>query len=455
MSPPASYRRILLCNLLGKPVPALERVAAELQADFLTLPPQGLLAALQQGTVGGTVVVFLGGSSQSDQSGTLEAFRTIRLIRTRKGLASIPVVFVSHRGDYRLKLQCLSAGVTEYLTTPLLGRELRQVMAEQLGRAAQARPSDNAGDQREDQLEEARRKQESLENEIQSVRADLERQNEAREAIFELSRQELLEMNRRLKERYEAEILALKEKSRIEAMFGRYVSPEIVNRVLDVDKSRELDGVRRELTVFFADIRGFTSFCESQKAEKVIFVLNEFFTEATDIIHEHGGWVDKYTGDNIMALFGAPLEIDEHARAAVQAARLVQERFRTLRKEWHSIFGIDLGLGIGLATGDVVVGNLGSFQKISYTAIGDTVNVAARLEGICAHGRVLLDEHCYHRLGEEWAAQHEVRAGEAIPVKGKAAPVTVYAIDCSAGEPPLVGSGIVDRRAQVPSAPNA
>ncbi len=413
---------------------ALDDLARQSQAQLINTAPQSLLGALSQTPETPTVVVFIGQTESASPSAHIEAFRTIRLIRTRKGMASVPILFIAQGGDHRLKLQCMSAGVTEFLPAPVRLGELRRAIAAAFREGSHSGKDATPSGLREIELAEAQRRQLELEEEIQSVRLDLERQNEAREAIFELSRQELLEANRRLKEHYEAEILALKEKGRIEAMFGRYVSPEIVDRVLDVEKSRELDGVRRLLTVFFADIRGFTSFCETQKPEKVIFVLNEFFTEATDIIHEHGGWVDKYTGDNIMALFGAPLEFADHARSAVTAACLVQERFRTLRREWQSIFGIELGLGIGLATGDVVVGNIGSFQKISYTAIGDTVNVASRLEGLCRHGRILLDDACFRQLDPAWAAERGIRHSEAVAVKGKAEPVPIYFIDLALDE---------------------
>ena len=414
MSPERKHN-IVISSYIEKGPGKLEALLHEPDLEVMQAQPRALLTVLDDENLEVSLVILVGASREHDKESYLQLFRTIQLIRNKARYRHIPILFLAFNGNPRLKLQCLSAGITEYQSLPVRKSELllfiRNIIHISTGMYRL-------------QGEKGR-----LEDEIKEARIELEKQNIAQEAQFELSRQELLEANRQLKDRYESEIKALTEKNQIEAIFGRYVSPEIVDRVMDPEMSRELDGARRLISVFFADIRGFTAACENIAPEKVILILNEYFTEMTEIIRDCGGWVDKYTGDNIMALFGAPVELENHARQALSAAVRVQKTFRILKREWQSIFGTDLGLGIGIATGEAIIGNIGSFQKISYTAIGDTVNVAARLESVRRHGNILFNDTCFAQLGPGSVDHYDAQFYQELTVKGKTDPLNTYVIE--------------------------
>jgi class 3 adenylate cyclase len=380
-----------------------------------------------------TFIFLILGSNKDVNEGIFnENFNLIRDLRNKNFYRQSPIIFFGFKGDSILKLACLSAGVTEYIDFPIRKTEITHKIETYhhiCNEISNLKEEIYIATDIQDMIwKEAKAKRKGLEKELKSIRADLDAQMMAHEAAFELSRQELLEANQKIKEKYESEIKALKEKNKIETLFGKYVSPEIVERVMDPEASKELSGIRREITVFFADIRGFTSISETLGAEKVIFILNEFFTEMTEIIHECTGWVDKYSGDNIMALFGAPIKNESHAENAVRAAFKVAQKFKILKEEWKTIFKINAGLGIGLATGETIIGNIGSFQKISYTAIGDTVNVAARLESSCRDGSIILNERCFEQLSGDIRREFSIIYREKVRVKGKSQPLKTYFI---------------------------
>lgn len=360
-----------------------------------------------------------------------ENFEVVRFFRHKARFRHLPILYLAKNSDYKTKLACISAGA-EFIGVPIRKKELILLVKKYIGYTKEIldlkMQLSQASEIQNLYWEESKNRQIILQQEIENAKTEIEKQSMAQDAMFELSRQELLEANSKIKKQYEQEIKTLKEKNKIEAIFGKYVSPEIVSRVTDPEKSRELDGIRREIAVFFADIRGFTSFSEKLNPDKVIFILNEFFTEMTEIIHEIGGWVDKYSGDNIMALFGAPLEIPNYSEKAVTAAYEVQKTFRKLKEEWFHIFHIDAGLRIGIATGQTVIGNIGSFQKVSYTAIGDIVNVASRLETSCPDGNVLMNEACYKQLSDSFKEKYKVSDYKKIELKGKSEPVLTYSM---------------------------
>ncbi|MFP4179940.1 MAG: CHASE2 domain-containing protein [Spirochaetaceae bacterium] len=172
-----------------------------------------------------------------------------------------------------------------------------------------------------------------------------------------------------------------RERRFIKGAFSQYLSPAVIERLLEDPSRLQLGGERRELTIFFSDLQGFTSLSEELTPDELIQILNQYLGEMTDIVINTGGTVDKYEGDAIIAFWNAPLEVPEHPRVAVKAALQCQKRLAEVRPEFRKRIGKDLHMRIGLNTGEAVVGNMGSKNRFDYTMLGDAVNLAARLEG--------------------------------------------------------------------------
>jgi adenylate cyclase len=211
---------------------------------------------------------------------------------------------------------------------------------------------------------------------------------------------------------------AATERERVKSIFGRFLAPSIVERLGDGDDPLKLGGARREITVLFADVRGFTSISEQRSPEDVVSLLNSYLACATEAILEYGGTLDKFLGDGVLALFNAPMDQDDHALAAIQTAVEIQTRLKALATD----SGRELSCGVGLATGDAVVGTIGTLELMNYTAIGDVVNLASRLQSEARPGEVLLADSTYRQVAER------VNVDELGPihVKGRAAAVKVY-----------------------------
>jgi class 3 adenylate cyclase len=180
---------------------------------------------------------------------------------------------------------------------------------------------------------------------------------------------------------YEAS-LQLRERRRLRRAFGAYVSPDIMRDILRSDPPPGLGGERYWLCVLFADIRGFTERSERTDPEATIRLLNRYFSEVTTCIHGAGGTLDKFIGDGVMAFFGAPQRLENPCIPAVRAAREMLECLPRLNAALALEREAPVAIGIGLHAGDAVVGNMGSETRHNYTAIGDSVNVASRLEGL-------------------------------------------------------------------------
>jgi adenylate cyclase len=204
--------------------------------------------------------------------------------------------------------------------------------------------------------------------------------------------------------------------------FASYVPREVVRAMLAAGRDAVLGGETKELTVFFSDLAGFTSLSEKMTPSDLVLMLGIYFDEMTRVISDHGGTVDKFIGDAIMAFWNAPADDPTHAEHASLAAFACDRRLEELKKEDPRLEA--LSARIGVATGDVIVGNIGSHQRLNYTAIGDTVNLASRLEGLSkVYGtRVLVSESTY------LAAKHAVvmRPVDVVTVKGKSRAVRVY-----------------------------
>jgi adenylate cyclase len=212
----------------------------------------------------------------------------------------------------------------------------------------------------------------------------------------------------------------------LKGTFGRYVSPQVLHYLLENPDKVTLGGERRDLTVLFSDIRGFTSISEASEPEEVVEMLNEYLTRMVEILLNHGGTLDKFIGDAVMGFWNAPVEVADHPRRAVLCAIEMIEETARLRAQWEGEGKAAIRIGIGINTGEAVVGNIGSSRVFSYTVIGDTVNLASRLEGKNKdYGtEVIVSESTRARMGEDIPAFYldEVR------VKGKNLPVKIYEI---------------------------
>jgi adenylate cyclase len=210
----------------------------------------------------------------------------------------------------------------------------------------------------------------------------------------------------------------------IQAAFGHYLSPEIVRRIADSPDSLRLGGERREVTFYFSDIAGFTTFSEKLEPEQLTKLMNTYLGHMTDTVLETGGTLDKYIGDAVMAFWGAPLPVEGHALVACKAALTNQAKLVELRKEWAAAGWPPVHNRIGLNTGPAIIGNMGSPRRFSYTAIGDNVNLASRLEGANKpYGTgIMISESTRKAAGDAV----EVRELDYIKVKGKNLPIRVY-----------------------------
>jgi adenylate cyclase len=208
------------------------------------------------------------------------------------------------------------------------------------------------------------------------------------------------------------------------AAYGRFMPQHIVSQILADPHSIILGGVNQVVTILFADIRGFTTMSERLAPETVVQVLNEFFEEMTPIVFEQGGILDKYIGDAMMALFGVPRAEGEPALGAVFAATEMQRRMVTLNQELKRRGLPEIAVGIGINTGEVTVGYIGSKQRTDYTAIGDAVNLAARLEKKASGGQIVMSQSTFDSITTPIAT----KPGDKILVKGRQEPVQTYEV---------------------------
>lgn len=219
-----------------------------------------------------------------------------------------------------------------------------------------------------------------------------------------------------------------REKKKIRGAFAYYVSDSVVNEMLKHPEKLKLGGEKKELTVLFSDIRGFTTLAESMAPEALVHLLNEYLTEMTNVVLELGGLLDKYIGDAVMAVFGAPLEQPDHPRRACDAALAMIRRLGELQKKWKAEGNPLLDIGIGINTGHMVVGNMGSERRFDYTVMGDAVNLSSRLEGITREygTRVVISEFTRERVEKDFFC----RELDAVRVKGRVRPVRIFELSC-------------------------
>jgi adenylate cyclase len=206
--------------------------------------------------------------------------------------------------------------------------------------------------------------------------------------------------------------------------FASYVPRDVVRAVLASGQEATLGGKTQELTVFFSDIAGFTTVAEATKPDELVAMLGEYLDEMTRILVAHGGTVDKFLGDGIMAFWGAPLDDPSHAARACEAAIACRARLLELRARGERPWAVQWRTRIGLATGEVLVGNIGTPERMNYTVMGDTANLAARLEGLNKlYGTSILVSESTRRLAE---GRIVARPVDVTAVKGKTLGVKVY-----------------------------
>ncbi|MGA9116605.1 MAG: adenylate/guanylate cyclase domain-containing protein [Bacteroidota bacterium] len=215
-----------------------------------------------------------------------------------------------------------------------------------------------------------------------------------------------------------------KQRMLLKSMFSTYLNPKVVDELIADPARLKLGGDRRELTVLFSDIEGFTTIAERLEPEALVALLNGYLSRMAGIVLEHGGTLDKYEGDAIMAFWGAPVPLERHALQACRTALRMQEAASVLGREWQEAGHPPLRVRIGINTGSMVVGNLGGASKFDYTVIGDSVNLASRLEGankLYGTG-IILSEGTYLRVRDEMPG----RELDLLMVRGRAEPVRIY-----------------------------
>ncbi len=208
------------------------------------------------------------------------------------------------------------------------------------------------------------------------------------------------------------------------ANYSRFMPEYVVKQLLDNPNSFRLGGINQKITVLFADIRGFTTLSENENPEKIVGLLNHYFSEMTEIIFSHGGTLDKYIGYGLMAIFGAPNATSDDAKNAIKAAVAMQKRLITLNNELESEGFNRIGVGIGLHTGEATIGYVGSEKRSEYTAIGDTVNLASRLESNAKAGQILISE----KTAKECKDLYQLTLREPLKVKNRTQPVSLFEV---------------------------
>lgn len=220
--------------------------------------------------------------------------------------------------------------------------------------------------------------------------------------------------------------LGNQERKQVENLFGKFVSPQVLEKLLKDKKGISQEGQRKVMTVLFSDIRGFTTLSESTSAEKVILILNEYMTEMVEVILKYNGTLDKYIGDAIMAFYNDPVEMEDHALRAVLTAIDMKETLDRLNEKWKAEGKTTLNIGLGINTGEMIVGHMGSPRLVDYTVIGDNVNLASRLEGLNKEygTNIIISESTYDMVKEHIETDYL----DECTVKGKKNAVKIYAV---------------------------
>ncbi len=229
---------------------------------------------------------------------------------------------------------------------------------------------------------------------------------------------------------------SLREKEMIKRAFSRYVAREVVDEILKDPEHLVLKGERRDVTVLFCDMRGFTTLSERLSPEEVVLLLNQFYTLMIDTTFKHDGTLDKFLGDGVMAVFGAPIPHPDHSFQAIRAALAMQAGVAALSEKRVSEGKAPVAIGVGISAGEVVAGTVGTEDRMEYTVVGDSVNLAARLESDAKPGQILISQRTYEKVH----GRIEARSLGMLKVKGKEVLVEAYEVLGAAPEPEEVAS---------------
>jgi len=212
-------------------------------------------------------------------------------------------------------------------------------------------------------------------------------------------------------------------KRQLANLFGQYIPPELVDEMSESPQEYSLEGENREMTVLFSDVRGFTSISEGMDPRQLTQLMNALLTPMTRVIHKNRGTIDKYMGDAIMSFWGAPLADSEHARHALYAAMEMMGELKIMQQEFKQRGWPDVNIGIGLNTGNMNVGNMGSEFRMAYTVLGDAVNLGSRLEGLTKNYgvNIIVSETTRAEIPE-----FVFRELDLVRVKGKNEPVAIF-----------------------------
>jgi adenylate cyclase len=216
------------------------------------------------------------------------------------------------------------------------------------------------------------------------------------------------------------------QKRVVKKLFGRYVSRDVFEQLMAHPDRAELGGKRREMSVLFSDIRGFTTVTEQGDAEALVAQLNEYFSRMVEIVFRHEGTVDKFVGDMVMALYGAPVDDPHHAEHAVATAVEMVRELGELNRTWTARGMARLDIGVGVNSGDMIAGNIGSSAIMSYTVIGDNVNLGSRLESLNKEygSRIIISDATRARL----TGHYDLRPLGDVVVKGKTRAVAIFEV---------------------------
>jgi adenylate cyclase len=217
----------------------------------------------------------------------------------------------------------------------------------------------------------------------------------------------------------------VRREERLRTSLQRYLSPNIVEDMVLKDTANfSLGGAKKKVTVLFSDIRGFTTLTEKEPVETIVGLLNEYFSAMSDVIFANNGTLDKFIGDAIMAIYGAPLEQPDGAYKCVKTAVEMKAKLALLNEKWKKEKKPQIQVGFGINTGEAIVGNIGSERRMEYTAIGDMVNVAARVEGETEGDQIFITEDTFKELGSRVL----VKKLSAASLKGKSSKVQIYEV---------------------------
>ena len=219
--------------------------------------------------------------------------------------------------------------------------------------------------------------------------------------------------------------VAVEERRVVKDMFARYMSADVLKNLMAAPEQVQLGGDKKDATIFFADIRGYTSFSEGKEPEYIIEVLNDYFSEAVEIVIKYNGYIDKFIGDCIMAAWGVPVVNGvKDAVSGVSCAVEIQELVKSKNRKFFKGKASHLKVGIGMHSGPLISGNLGSSRRMDYSVIGDTVNIAARLEGVAGAGEVIITEQTRDLIGDRF----KLKELEPVKVKGKDKPLHIFSV---------------------------